>query len=246
LFRLYQDQENRMETQVTGSRLHPLIWIAAVAVILLSAAGIGAIFGIIPGASSSTTEPLNAALPAAAPAASASAGAAVAANAAPPAASAAPSQTRPAPARQRVVARAPEPAAAAPLATAPQPPMAATAPPPAVVTPPCPTCGTVEAIREIEHKGEGTGLGAVAGGVAGAVVGSQLGRGRGNTAATVLGTVGGAIAGHQIERSARKTIRYEVVVRYDDGASQALRQDSPPAWRPGDKVRVENNVIMAR
>jgi len=150
-----------------------------------------------------------------------------------------------------VVARAPEPSLPPPATSQlPAPPPAGMAPPPAppmtMTAPPCHNCGTIEAIREVEQRGEGTGLGAVAGGVAGAVVGSQIGRGRGNAAATVLGTVGGAIAGHQIEKSARKTVRYEVVVRYEDGTSQAMRQDSAPVWRPGDKVRVENNVIMAR
>ena len=34
-----------MEAQTTGNKMHPVLWIAAIAVILLSAAGIGAIFG---------------------------------------------------------------------------------------------------------------------------------------------------------------------------------------------------------
>ena len=57
-----------MEAQTTGNKMHPVLWIAAIAVILLSAAGIGAIFGVIPTADSSSkqSEPVTAALPAAA------------------------------------------------------------------------------------------------------------------------------------------------------------------------------------
>lgn len=38
----------------------------------------------------------------------------------------------------------------------------------------CRDCGTVESMREVEKKGDGTGLGAVAGGLTGLIVGKQL------------------------------------------------------------------------
>lgn len=232
-----------MESPAAGNKLHPILWVAAVAVILLSAAGIGAIFGIIPGAGSSSkpAEPVAAAAPAQAPAAALPT----------PLQDA---QTAPEPkageTEKHKPVHAPKPAAkttlepaAPPMAQTPSQPVLAPTPPP---PPPCRNCGTVEAIREIQLKGEGTGLGAVAGGVGGAIIGSQIGRGHGRDAATVLGAVGGAVAGHEIEKNARKTVKYDIVVRYEDGTSQSFRQDAQPAWRPGDKVRVENNVIMAR
>ena len=37
-----------MEAQTTGNKMHPVLWIAAIAVILLSAAGIGAILAGLP------------------------------------------------------------------------------------------------------------------------------------------------------------------------------------------------------
>jgi outer membrane lipoprotein SlyB len=37
----------------------------------------------------------------------------------------------------------------------------------------CPSCGTIESIRPVEVRGEGTGVGAVAGGVTGAAAGQQ-------------------------------------------------------------------------
>ena len=51
----------------------------------------------------------------------------------------------------------------------------------------CTTCGTLESIRYVEQKGQGSGAGAVLGGVVGGVVGHQFGSGRGNTVATIAG-----------------------------------------------------------
>lgn len=237
-----------METQATGNKLHPLIWVAAIAVILLSAAGIGAIFGVIPTADSSSrqAEPVAAAMPAPTPAP-----AAAPAPAAKPVEQAAP-EPKPVPApKPKVAAKAPEakpaPAPKAEPAPAPTAQAAPVAVQPAPVAPAiCMNCGIIDSVREIEQKGEGTGLGAVAGGVAGAVVGSQIGKGSGKTAATVIGTVGGAVAGHQVEKHVRSTKKYEVLVRFEDGASRTFMFDAQPSWRIGDRVKVENNVIMAR
>ncbi|MEJ2176080.1 MAG: glycine zipper 2TM domain-containing protein, partial [bacterium] len=75
----------------------------------------------------------------------------------------------------------------------------ATSPP---VASSCASCGTVSAIREVEKKGEGTGLGAVGGAVVGGVIGHQFGGGTGKKVLTVAGAAGGAYAGHQIEKNA--------------------------------------------
>ena len=74
-------------------------------------------------------------------------------------------------------------------------PVAKRAPAPARAR--CAECGVIESTREIDVRGEGTGLGAVGGAVVGGVIGHQVGRGRGNDVATVLGAVGGAVAGNQ-------------------------------------------------
>ncbi len=213
-----------MEAQATGNKLHPLLWVAAVAVIVLSAAGVAAIFGVIPtvGSSSKQAEPV-AAVPATAPAATAR-------------------PAEPAPARKVAAAKPAEhkpeqKAASQPAQVAAQP-----APAPAI----CLNCGTIESVTEKTQKGEGTGIGAVAGGVAGAVLGSQVGKGGGKTAATVIGGVGGAVAGHQAERYIRKTSKWEILVRFEDGSAREFDVDAQPVWRVGDKVKVENNVITSR
>lgn len=208
-----------MEAQATGNKLHPLLWVAAVAVIILSAAGVAAIFGVIPtvGSSSKQAEPV----------------AAVPAPATAPAAAAKPAE--PAPARKVAAAKPAESKPAQQAASQP-------APAPAI----CPNCGTIESVTEKTQKGEGTGIGAVAGGVAGAVLGSQVGKGGGKTAATVIGGVGGAVAGHQAERYIRKTSKWEIIVRFEDGTAREFDVDTQPVWRVGDRVKVENNVITAR
>jgi outer membrane lipoprotein SlyB len=107
-------------------------------------------------------------------------------------------------------------------------------------------CGTIDSVREIEQKGEGTGIGAVGGAVVGGLLGNQIGKGTGKTVATVVGAAGGGYAGHQVEKHVRSTKKYEVLVRFEDGASRTFMFDSQPSWRIGDRVKVENNVIMAR
>ncbi len=217
-----------MEAQATSNKLHPLLWVAAVAVIVLSAAGVAAIFGVIPtvGSSSKQAEPV-AAVPAPAPATA-------------PAATARPAE--PAPAKKVAAAKPAEHKPKQKTASQPTQVAAQPAPAPAI----CLNCGTIESVAEKTQKGEGTGIGAVAGGVAGAVLGSQVGKGGGKTAATVIGGVGGAVAGHQAERYIRKTSKWEIIVRFEDGSAREFDVDAQPVWRVGDKVKVENNVITSR
>jgi outer membrane lipoprotein SlyB len=110
--------------------------------------------------------------------------------------------------------------------------------------PACTDCGTISAIREVEQKGEGTGLGAIAGGVLGGVLGHQIGHGTGKTIATVGGAAGGAYAGHQIEKSARSTNTWNVTIRMDNGTDRTIALDTAPSLAVGDRVRVEGNNII--
>ena len=59
-----------------------------------------------------------------------------------------------------------------------------------------------------------------------------------------IGVVGGGVVGRNIERNARRSQRYEVVVRYSgNGATQTLQFDNDPGFRAGDAVRVNNGVL---
>lgn len=196
-----------METQ--GSRVtNPLMWIAAIAVILFCGAGFAAIMGWIPTSVGrpSDLKPLVSVQ-------------------VPPAAAIAPGLSKP---------RAVPESRTAPV-------YAASAPVPAR----CSECGVIEGVREIEVKGEGSGLGAVGGAVVGGLLGNQVGAGHGKQVATVAGAVGGVIAGNEIEKRVKSTKDYEVTVRMDDGSSRVFHQADVPAWRAGDHVKVIDGAIRA-
>ena len=119
-------------------------------------------------------------------------------------------------------------------------------PPPPMVAAICRECAVIEEVREVEKAGQASGAGAVGGAVVGGVVGHQMGGGRGKDVATVLGALGGGLAGHAIEKNARTTVEYQIIVRYEDGTKGMFTQATPPSWRAGDKVKVINGMIQGR
>jgi outer membrane lipoprotein SlyB len=108
----------------------------------------------------------------------------------------------------------------------------------------CANCGVVESINVVEVSGSGSYVGKIAGGVVGAVIGSQIGQGRGTTAAEIAGAVGGAVAGNEIEKRVKKTKHYDVSVRLQGGGTQTISYATAPAFKVGDKVRVENGTLV--
>jgi len=113
----------------------------------------------------------------------------------------------------------------------------------APVSPPvCRECGTVTGIREIEKPrktGAGTAAGAVIGGVLGYAIGGHNNRGVG----TAVGAAGGAVAGNVYENRAGENKTFEIGVRFDDGSSLIINQDTHPALHQGSRVRVVNGVL---
>jgi outer membrane lipoprotein SlyB len=213
-----------MEAQA-ARQTHPLIIIAAIAITLFSLVGIGAVLGWIP---TSVGNPGAASAPVAL---------------APEQPAAQPEEAKPE--RKPAVKPKPKPVAKSePLhesARAAVPP-----PPPVVVAAICRECAVIEEVREVEKTGQASGAGAVGGAVVGGVIGHQMGGGRGKDVATVLGVIGGGLAGNAIEKNAKKTVEYQIVVRYEDGTKGLFTQATPPSWRPGDKVKVINGVIQGR
>jgi outer membrane lipoprotein SlyB len=108
----------------------------------------------------------------------------------------------------------------------------------------CANCGVVESVHVVEIEGQGSGLGAVAGGVAGGLLGNQIGKGRGNTVATVAGVAGGAYAGHQVEKHMKRTQRYDIIVRMENGSTRTFHQATDPGFASGQKVRIESGSIV--
>lgn len=201
------------------NRTNPVVVIAAIAVIIFSAVGVGVMTGVIPSSFSKSSElqELSKAdapkMDAAAPAGKTTASA--------------PAAHKKAPAADSTRRAADEPAR---VASAPRI---------------CNNCGRIEAVNAIEQKGEGSGLGAVAGGVIGGVLGNQVGGGTGRTVATVVGVGAGALAGNEVEKRVKKTMRYDVVVRLEDGTSRTFSYQTEPAFRTGDKVRIVEGAIVA-
>jgi outer membrane lipoprotein SlyB len=108
----------------------------------------------------------------------------------------------------------------------------------------CVNCGVVEAVNLVETKGEGHNVvGTIAGGVVGGVLGHQVGGGSGKDIATIAGALGGAYAGNRIQNNMGKTPEYQVVVRLETGATQTVKFATDPAFKTGERVRVENNNI---
>lgn len=215
-----ETQVNRIEPQ-SGKFPQAVIWIAGIALTLFCAVGIAAFMGWIPnsmgGPSDKTAVDQQSAntVPAVPPKAHKTA----ASHPAP--------VTRKAP--EPVVQKAPEPVAPVKIA--------------AVAS--CAECGVIEAVREIDAKGQGSGVGAVGGAVVGGLLGNQVGAGRGKDVMTVVGAVGGALAGNEVEKRVKATKSYEVTVRLSDGTSRVIREASLPAWRIGDKVKVINGAIQS-
>lgn len=221
--------------------LHPLVAIAAIAVTVFSLFGIAAINGWLPSGKATSAETPAVASNTAVTAAPA--GEPKTPGTAQPVAQAAPveqsapkpvARTTPKPASKPAAYPAPTEIAQAPIAAPPAPP----------APPVCGNCGVIDSIREITQPGEATGLGAVAGGVVGAILGHQIGGGTGKKLATVAGAAGGAYAGHQIEKSQRKTTRYEVIVRMNDGTTRSVMMDMVPGWQIGERVRIENGTLV--
>lgn len=239
-----------MEASATRQTL-PFVIVAAVAVTVFCLVGIGAIMGWIPtsiGSGSGVTPAVQAPAPPKAQAGDTAPAAPVPAQ---PKVLAQVDKPAPVPVakqaklRPKPVARSEPPQQVAKVEPA-QPAVAEVAPPPPVVAATCRECAVIEEVREVEKAGDASGVGAVGGAVVGGVLGRQVGRGSGRDIATVVGAIGGGIAGHQIEKQVKKTKQYQISVRYEDGSQGLFTQDTPPSWRPGDKVKVVNGILEPR
>jgi outer membrane lipoprotein SlyB len=204
------------------SSLHPLLVGAAGAVILVSGLGAAAIMGWLPSSTGHNADPaLNAnGQPVASQSATAAMPAPVAAPV-PAAANKEPARHQAAPAHRATPERV---ASAAPV---------------------CHDCGVIEAVNEVDTKGQGSGVGAVGGAVVGGLLGNQVGSGHGRQLATVAGAIGGALAGNQIEGKVKTTRSYDITVRMNDGATRTIHQAEQPAWRSGDRVRVVDGALRS-
>ncbi len=250
---------NNIPTPPARAQHHPLLLIAALAVVLFCLVGTAAIMGWIPssiGGNSSRqlSEADRAALAATLPPASQDATALAASGADPLAAQGAMTAAPAAPAypaQQLAQGYAPAPVTAPAPAPAPAPvthPKAEKEPVQvaAAETPTwCGNCGNIESVRAIKQRAQGSGLGAAGGAVVGGLLGNQIGGGHGRQLATVAGAIGGAVVGNQVEGNMKASTSYEIRVRLDDGTLRTFHQSSQPQWRSGDRVRIVKGRLRA-
>lgn len=236
-----------MNTQSASSAsLHPVLWIAGIAVTLLSIIGIAFLTGMLPSHTTPTTAAAVSVPAAVSPPSPATAPVPVAP---PPVAASVPVAPQPKVARKRAGPQGTSPVVAVP------PPGGTGAPPDYVPAPatkvqspplPCVACGVVSDIRQLAHEGEGTGLGAIGGGLIGGVLGNSVGRGDGRTLATLAGVVGGSLLGNKLEQKQRQTVAYRIDVSMEDGTVQVIETSALPSWRVGDRVKLVDGNIAAR
>jgi outer membrane lipoprotein SlyB len=219
------------------SKLHPMIMAAAAAVVLVSGVGVAAIMGWLPSSNSQNQNP------------------ALGPNGQPLVEQSAPATNGRDSVREPVREQAREPVRQPVRDREPErdqvreqvrdkPPVVKHTPvksAPAV----CNECGVVQAINEIQTRGEGSGVGAAGGALVGGLLGNQVGDGNGRKLATVAGAIGGAFAGNTIEGRVKGNKSYDIVVRLNDGSTRTIHQAEQPSWREGDRVRVVNGSLRS-
>lgn len=221
------------------SRMHPVLLIAAIAVILTCMFAIGVMTGVLPSPLNRTAAPAEAlsAVPQRAPATT--------------------GLTREDLRENRSAARAPSPDAARTTSrTAERPPVgrtqssaasssvAGSSPAPTQVAAACPNCGSVSSVRAVTQQGEAGLIGPAAGTLLGGVAGSQIGGGSGKTIATVIGAGAGAAIGTEVERRSKSTTSYVVGVRMNDGTSRSFTYPNEPGVSVGDRVRLVDGRLL--
>jgi outer membrane lipoprotein SlyB len=101
--------------------------------------------------------------------------------------------------------------------------------------------GYVQWIREVVDRREGNPAG---GAVAGAIIGGLLfGH---NAPSTIVGAAAGAAVGAAASQGSSESRRYEVAVRFDDGAFQTFIYPNGSPFRPGEPVMLTPRGLYRR
>lgn len=104
--------------------------------------------------------------------------------------------------------------------------------------------GRVAWVKESVTRTEGDpGAGAVAGAIVGGVLGQWI---TGRPAGAAVGAATGAIIGANESQGSREDRRYDVLVRFDDGATHVFSYQGAPPFRPGQLVRLTSGGLIGR
>lgn len=109
--------------------------------------------------------------------------------------------------------------------------------------------GTVVASRQVDIRGQNTGVGGVVGGTAGGLAMSNVGRGSGNVAAILGGLLVGAAVGAMAEQAASDRVGIEYTITLANGKTITLVQEQAAGDRvfsPSERVMVQANGTYQR
>ncbi len=106
---------------------------------------------------------------------------------------------------------------------------------------------TIVGIKPVTIEGTDGSAGSMGGGLLGAAVGSNIGGGNGRLVGAAAGAIVGAVAGSAVEHSATTRNGLEIVVRYENGAQQAIVQEQGnDVFAVGQQVQVFSGAGTTR
>lgn len=109
--------------------------------------------------------------------------------------------------------------------------------------------GTVVASRQVDIRGQNTGVGGVVGGTAGGLAMSNVGQGSGNVAAILGGVLVGAAIGAMAEQAASDRVGIEYTITLANGKTITIVQEQASGDRvfgPSERVMVQANGTYQR
>ena len=109
--------------------------------------------------------------------------------------------------------------------------------------------GTVVASRQVDIRGQNTGVGGVVGGTAGGLAMSNVGQGSGNVAAILGGVLVGAAIGAMAEQAASDRVGVEYTITLANGKTITIVQEQAAGDRvfsPSERVMVQANGTYQR
>lgn len=204
-----------LPTLPPSRRLHPLVGVAAVAVVVASLTAVAAVTGVLPlgNATQGTRD--------AGPQYSITQSTAPVTSQAP-----APGSTTRPPAYESQQAQVQPQAEPRPAAA------------------PSHTAGHVTGVQVVEAEKPTSGLGAVGGAVVGGLLGNQIGNGNGRILGTVAGAAAGGFGGNYAEKKLNTNKSYRVSVKMDDGSRRTFTYQNPPGVDVGQRVHLERGVLV--
>ena len=105
----------------------------------------------------------------------------------------------------------------------------------------CAGCGVIESILVVDMRDETTGVCAAEDWVDRGFRNDASVEAGGRNLATLAEIVADVVVRNASARKMQSAARYELTIRFRDGARSTIRLASQPRWQPGEQVRVINN-----